>query len=490
MSALDRREFLKIAGTGAGALLAGCSRAVAPIASQAASLASANIVVVGAGAFGGWTALNLQRMGARVTLVDMYGPGNSRSTSGDETRGIRTSYGDRPHGELWMQWAYKAIDRWKQWDAEFSKPQKMRLFFTTGDLIMRAEWEPFLTQTRSWWEKNEIPHETLAVDEVRKRWPQIHVDDIKAVLYEPNAGVVRARRATESVAEVFRHEGGRILIARVIPPEPGNFDGHTVRLTNGDTLSADTFVFAVGPWLGKTFLLMQNRMRTPLGTVLYFGTPAGDDRFTYPSMPSWNFPGTTGWAALPVDNRGFRVRGGGGGGQRQQTAASADGGRRSSQQPAQGNTPAANAPAPASANAAATAAASRSASSAQSQASQAGLSDPDLSVRWVEPERLTRTVQFVTERFPALRDAPIVQTWACHYESTSSRNFIVDRHPNLRNVWIAGGGNAEAFKMGPILGEYIARRVLGDEGDPEIARQFRIPETEYTPTPARSTGDD
>lgn len=466
MSALDRREFLKVAGSSAGALLAGCARGVAPLASQASALASANIVVVGAGAFGGWTALNLQRMGARVTLVDMYGPGNSRSTSGDETRGVRTSYGDRPHGELWMQWAARAITRWRQWDEEFSKPQKMRLFFTTGDLILRAEWEPFLTQTRSWWEKNGIAHETLAADEVRKRWPQIHVDDIQAVLYEPNAGVVRARRATESVAEVFRHEGGRILIARVIPPEPGTFDGHTVRLTNGDTLSADTFVFAVGPWLGKTFLLMQNRMRTPLGTVLYFGTPPGDDRFTYPNMPSWNLPGTTGWAALPVDNRGFRVRGGGGGGQRQQTASNATPTNASTAASPAASPPAStNRPAP---------------STAQTQASQAGLSDPDLSVRWVEPERLTRSVEFVAERFPALRDAPIVQTWACHYESTSSRNFIVDRHPNLRNVWIAGGGNAEAFKMGPVLGEYIARRVLGDDGDPEIARAFRIPETEYT----------
>jgi glycine/D-amino acid oxidase-like deaminating enzyme len=100
-------------------------------------------------------------------------------------------------------------------------------------------------------------------------------------------------------------------------------------------------------------------------------------------------------------------------------------------------------------------------------------------------------VQFVTERFPALKDAPILQTWACHYESTSSRNFIVDRHPNLQNVWIAGGGNAEAFKLGPMLGEYIAKRVLGDEGDPEIARAFRIPESEFAaPSPQRAGDDD
>lgn len=461
MSHLDRRDFLKVAGAGAGALLTGCATAPGVLRS---GRASSNIVVVGAGSWGGWTALHLQRMGARVTLVDMYGPGNSRSTSGDETRGVRTSYGDRPHGELWMQWANAAIDRWKQWDAEYAKPLRMQLFFTTGDVILRSDWEPFLVQTRAWWRKNGIAHESLPVEEVNKRWPQIATKDIAAVLYEPNAGVVRARRSTEAVAEVFQQEGGRLVIGRVIPPQPGFFDGSSLTLTDGTTLSGDAFVFAVGPWLGKTFLLMQNRMRTPLGTVVYFSTPPGDNRFTFPNLPSWNFVGTTGWPGLPVDNRGFRVRGGGGGGG---SAAAGGGGSNASNAAA----------APAQTN-----------RSQSNSTGSPGLVDPDLSVRWVEGERLTRPRQFVADRFPALADAPIAQTWACHYESTSSRNFVIDRHPNLRNVWLAAGGNAEGFKMGPVIGEYIARRVLGDDGDPAIAKQFRIPETEFAATAPR--GDD
>ena len=469
MSELDRREFLKIAGVGAGALLTGCATGGAPGVVSGRPSSRANVVVIGAGAFGGWTALNLQRMGARVTLVDMYGPGNSRSTSGDESRGVRTSYGDRPHGELWMQWANESIRRWKLFDAEFGIPAKNQIFFTTGDLLMRETWEPFLTQTRDWWKKNNIPFEEMAPDEVKKRWPVLGIDDIKAVLYEPNAGVVRARRSTQLVAEVFQREGGKLVIGRVIPPTPGDFDGHTVSLTNGDKLTADTFVFAVGPWLYKTFPLMQNRMRTPIGTVVYFATPAGDARFTYPALPSFNFPGTTGWAALPVDNRGFRVRGGGGGG----------GQNRNQQQQAGGTAPAATTtppPAPPAANTVAS----------QTQ----NVADPDLSDRWVAPERLTGPRRFVTQRFPDLKDAPIAQTWACHYEQTSSRNFIFDRHPNMPTVWIAGGGNAEGFKSGPVIGEYVAKRVLGDEGDPAIARQFRVPETEYTPTQQRPGDDD
>ena len=454
MTALDRRDFLKIAGIGAGALLTGCATAPSFLRS---GRSSSNVVVIGAGAFGGWTALHLQRMGARVTLVDMLGPGNSRSTSGDETRGVRSSYGDRPHGELWMQWARLAMTRWKEWDAQYAKPLKMQVFFQTGDVILRADWEPFLTQTKAWWEKNSIPFEILSVDDVRKRWPQFSLKDVNVVLYEPDAGVVRARRATESVAEVFRYEGGRIIISRVIPPEPGSFDGHTLKLTNGDTVSGDAFVFAVGPWLGKTFALMQNRIRTPLGTVFYYSTPTGDERFIYPNMPSWNLLGATGWPGLPVDNRGFRVRGGGGGGGGpMQTNANGSG----AAPPAVPQTPNPTPPA-------------------------ANVTDPDLSVRWVDPDRVLRSRQFVADHFPDLKDAPLNETRACHYESTSSRDFIVDRHPDLPNVWIAGGGNAEGFKQGPVIGEYVAKRVLGDEGDPAIAKRFRIPTSEFDPNAPR-----
>ena len=52
-----------------------------------------NVAVIGAGAFGGWTSLFLLRQHYNVTLIDAWGPGNSRSSSGDETRVIRSTYG-------------------------------------------------------------------------------------------------------------------------------------------------------------------------------------------------------------------------------------------------------------------------------------------------------------------------------------------------------------------------------------------------------------
>ena len=70
--------------------------------------------------------------------------------------------------------------------------------------------------------------------------------------------------------------------------------------------------------------------------------------------------------------------------------------------------------------------------------------------------------------------AAVNETRACHYCFGPSRNFLIDKHPDFDNVWLAGLGTAESFKQGPVLGEYIAKRVLEIEDDPELAEQFRL----------------
>jgi len=80
-----------------------------------------HIAVAGAGAFGGWTALHLLRGGARVTLLDAWGPGNSRASSGGETRVMRGAYGPN-----------QPIPRWRRerWNSGTSTKQSgNRIFF-------------------------------------------------------------------------------------------------------------------------------------------------------------------------------------------------------------------------------------------------------------------------------------------------------------------------------------------------------------------------
>src|SRR5690606_23599608 len=103
-----------------------------------------------------------------------YGVANSRSTSGDETRGIRSSYGDRAEsGPLWTRWARESIQRWAAFDAEFAPRFGARFFIRTGDVILREKEEPFLTRTMEHWDALKVPYERVAPDDAARRWPMI-----------------------------------------------------------------------------------------------------------------------------------------------------------------------------------------------------------------------------------------------------------------------------------------------------------------------------
>jgi sarcosine oxidase len=459
-----RRDFLKIAGAGTSAFLAAScvsNSALTPVSGLTVNRKPSggdvgHVVIVGAGAWGSWTSYHLRQRGVRVTLIDQYGAGNSRSTSGDETRGVRSSYGDRTTVALWSKWARAAIVRWGEFDKEWAPVFRTRFFMTTGDVIMRATDEPFLKLTREQWAKDGVPHEVLDGAEVRKRWPVIKADDITIAITEPDAGVVRARASTQAVAAISQKMGTQFVLGRVRPGPivNGKMDG--VVMDDGTVIRGDQYVFACGPWLQKMFPeLMKNRMRIPLGYVMYYGTPVGDTRFTYPNLPSFNFPGVTGWPVLPTDSRGFRVRGA--------VAAPIP----------VATTTASNIPA-----AVTPAAATAPVDPAQN--------DPDLSTRWANQDRLDGTRRFVQQRFPALANAPLLETRSCHYEQSINRDFIVDHVPGVSNAWIAGVGQAEGFKFSPIVGEYVAQRVMGIDGDPALVKAFKMPTEEYAlPTPTK-----
>jgi glycine/D-amino acid oxidase-like deaminating enzyme len=292
MAKIDRRRFLELTGAGTGAVLAGVAatpgradaedatdgpRAETRRAPLVRSGQAPDVCVIGAGAFGLWTALNLQRQGAVVQIVDLYGPANSRATSGGETRGVRTSYGDRPHGVQWGRWANEAIRRWKAWDEEHSGQNVAPFFYETGDLILRPETEPYIERTVELWDELGIAYERPSMDDVAREFPQIRSDDMTIALYETQAGVVRARRAMESVSRAFEHEGGTITIGRAAPGTVEDGRLLDVTVDGSSTISAGIFQWAVGPWLAKVLPNpMEDRLRTSMGHVFYFGTPPGD----------------------------------------------------------------------------------------------------------------------------------------------------------------------------------------------------------------------
>jgi len=87
---LTRRELLGGLAGAATALVASQAGVAQPGTPRGARK-SWDVVVVGAGVFGAWSAWNLLRKGKRVLLLDARGPANERASSGGESRMTRAA---------------------------------------------------------------------------------------------------------------------------------------------------------------------------------------------------------------------------------------------------------------------------------------------------------------------------------------------------------------------------------------------------------------
>ena len=260
---------------------------------------SYDAVVIGAGVFGAWTAHRLQRTGRSVALLDIYGAGNSRSSSGGESRILRMGYGRE---EIYTRWSLASLRLWIELFDQVNQPE---LFQKTGVLWTPAADDASTAVTLRTLEKCGVVFQFLTNAELTARFPQVRYSSERVGIFEPESGVALARRAVCAVVEDAIRNGVDYFREAALAP-----DGAEVRTRSGRVLRASTFVYASGPWLPKIFPeILEGRIRPTRQEVFFFGTEPGDRRFTPPHMPAWlDFTDERGAYALPdIENRGFKL---------------------------------------------------------------------------------------------------------------------------------------------------------------------------------------
>src|SRR5580700_2114718 len=139
------------------------------------------VVVIGAGVFGVWVAWHLLGRGQKVLLLDAYGPGNARSSSGGESRIIRMGYGA---DEIYTRWAQRSLELWMDFFG-FTQPG---LFHETGVLWLAGEGDARARETVATLRECGVAFEEIDRDELEKRYPQIALDGIAVGVLEPHSG--------------------------------------------------------------------------------------------------------------------------------------------------------------------------------------------------------------------------------------------------------------------------------------------------------------
>src|SRR5262250_2389595 len=140
-----------------------------------------DVAVIGAGVFGAWTALHLARRGKSVVLLEAYGPGHSRSSSGDESRIIRMGYGP---DEIYTRWSQRSLVKWKEL---FVATGNEALFKNTGVLWMAAANDSTLSATREVLARCGVVNRALGRGALEAKYPQVGLDGVAQGIFEPDS---------------------------------------------------------------------------------------------------------------------------------------------------------------------------------------------------------------------------------------------------------------------------------------------------------------
>lgn len=242
-------------------------------------------IIVGAGAFGASLAWTLARAGEQVTLIDQFEPGDSRASSGGETRLMRCSHGADAD---YTASARRARALWRELEEESCEELLMEcgvVWFARREDGWEAESEQTLTAQR-------IPAERVDPAEL---YPSLRTEDLAFALLEPEAGVLRAQRAVQALVARASLRGARVLRARARP------DGDTVVLDDGRRLEGDAVVWACGAWLGVLFDSVP--LRATRQEVLFFDGGAA----WRAGQPAWvDYEGAM-YGTADVDGHGFKA---------------------------------------------------------------------------------------------------------------------------------------------------------------------------------------
>lgn len=372
-----------------------------------------NVIVIGAGVFGAWTAWNLQRRGQKVLLVDAWGAAHSRSSSGGETRLIRTEYAGNA---LYTRWAWESLAEWHGLSRRHESP----IFLETGALYMYPQDSAKIDESIALQRGLGIPIEKMKAPEMAKRWPQIDFSGIAVGVMQPTMGALMARRSIQNLVSEFVKAGGTYRTLAIDPPRSTGSALNSIS-GSGETLRADSYVFACGPWLPTMFPdVIGNRIVPTRQEVFFFAPEAGDARFGHANLPAWVDVSSADlhYGFPDIEARGFKI------------ALDRHGPK----------------------------------------------TDPDRNDRRVTDQGIHDVRNYLQRRFPDLADRPLAETRVCQYENSDNGHLLIDRHPLWANTWIVGGGSGHGFKHGPAVGRYVAEHVLGEgKTEPDLALSAHRP---------------
>jgi sarcosine oxidase len=355
-----------------------------------------DVIVVGVGSMGSAACFQLARRGARVLGIERFDIPNSMGSAAGFSRMIRLAYFEHPD---YVPLLRRSYELWEELAVELSRP----VIHITGGLMLGPPGAAVLEGSLRSVVRYDLPHELLDAAEAMKRFPQFKLPEDYRVLHDHEAGLVLPERAVAGYAELAMRSGAQLHGQEAVQSWESSGSGITVTTTKAK-YSASKIIFCGGAWTDKLVRDLGVKLtvtRQPLAWVW----PKSPDLFSLGKFPVWileNRDGSNhyGFPMLP-GNPGFKL-----------------------------------------------------ASHKRSAPTDA--------------ETLDRNVHDSDEEAirPVLRDfipqanGPLLSMRVCMYTNSPDLQFIIDRHPEHQNVFIACGFSGHGFKCASAIGQVLAELAL------------------------------
>ncbi|MBK3495856.1 N-methyl-L-tryptophan oxidase [Viridibacillus sp. YIM B01967] len=365
-----------------------------------------DVIVVGAGSMGMAAGYFLAKSGKKTLLLDAFNPPHDQGSHHGETRIIRYAYGE---GAEYVPFALRARDLWQDLAQQTGK----EIFLQTGVMNVGDENIPFIKNVIASAEKFDLPLEVMTATEVNEKWPGMQLPANFVGCFEPTSGVLRVEACVEGYRELASSAGAIIRTNSRVTKVDVQPQKVTIETVDGATFTANAAIISAGAWAGE--LLTQLDLELPLNPIrkTFAWYDVDEKYYNQHDFPAFAFEleESIYYGFPSIDGAGLKV-------------GRHDGG--DTVNPDESNLP---------------------------FGEIAG-----------DAEDLTG---FLDEFMPREHELKFGKT--CMYTMTPDEDFIIDVHPNHKNIAIAAGFSGHGFKFASAVGEVLCDLITKGSTDLDIA---------------------
>ena len=168
-----------------------------------------DVAIIGLGAMGSFTALELAGRGASVVGFDRWSPPHQEGSHGGETRAFRTLYTEHPDYVPLMK---RSLELWERLAGECRRD----LLTWTGVLSLGEPGSPLIEGVQQSASVHGLPVQALSGDEVRRRFPALSPPGNFTGLLDTRAGLIDVEAALGCALQEARRLGADLRLDREV----------------------------------------------------------------------------------------------------------------------------------------------------------------------------------------------------------------------------------------------------------------------------------